>query len=181
MSRQPFGQPSAATRAADLARFACPNPECALVNRFAVGNLCVSGWIDQRHAVRRLYCDQCGPRFSEHHGTLLQDTKLPRVAVVRLLKCLMHGCSLEAAADICDVDPRTVERLLEAAGRRAEDFHRLQLGRLTQPPEVVQLDELHARVAGAAPEKRGARGPGGGPRRDRIAAWGAPGSLSPWP
>jgi hypothetical protein len=101
--------------------------------------------------------------------------------VVRLIKCLTHGCSIEAAADICDVDPRTVERLLEVAGRRAEDFHRLQLDRLAQPPEAVQLDELHARVAAAAVKKGGAGGPGRGHRRGRIAAWVAPGSMSRWP
>src|SRR5437773_8099482 len=109
MSRQPTGPSHAGNTAAALARFACPNPDCAQFNRFAAGNLRVSGWIDQGHEVRRLYCDRCGQRFSEHHGTLVEDAKLPRVAVVRIIKCLMHGCSIEAAADICDVDPRTVE------------------------------------------------------------------------
>jgi transposase-like protein len=164
---------------AALARFACPNADCALFNRFAAGNLRVSGWIDQGHTVRRLYCDHCGQRFSEHQGTLLQDTKLPAVAVVRILKCLMHGCSLEAAADICDIDPRTVERLLETAGRRAEDFHRGHLDRFVHSPEAVELDELHARVA--AVKKGGAGGPGAGPRGGRIAAWVAPGSMPRWP
>src|SRR5437773_603737 len=105
MSRQPRCPPSAATMAASLARFACPNPDCACFNRFAAGNLHVAEAIGKHHDVRRLYCTHCGQRFSEHHGTLLQDTKLPLVAVVRIIKCLTHGCSIEAAADICDVDP----------------------------------------------------------------------------
>lgn len=140
-----------------LARFACPNADCALFNRFDAGNLHVVESFGEAHPVRRLYCDHCGQRFSERQGTLLQYTKLPEVAVVRVLKCLVHGCSVTAAADICDVDERTVERILECAGRRAADFHRLQLARLDHSPPAVQLDELHARVASEATKKRGGR------------------------
>ena len=50
------------------------------------------------------------------------------------------------------MDARTVQRLLERAGKRAEDFHRLQLEKLAKPPDAVQLDELHGRVV-AGPKK----------------------------
>jgi len=179
MARQPPDPPSAPAAAAPLARFACPNPDCPGFNRFAAGNLHVAEAIGKLHDVRRLYCTHCGQRFSEHQGTLLQDTKLPLVAVVRILKCLTHGCSIEAAADICEVDPRTIERFLEAAGRRAEDFHRLQLDRLGQSPPAVQLDELHARLA-APGKKGGPGGPAGAHRGGPTAARVAPGSMSPW-
>ena len=184
---QPPGGTAAAQRPLDL--FACPNPDCDLFNRFAAGNLSVCAWIGKRKHIRRLYCNHCGQRFSERRGTLLRYTKLPEPAVVRLLKCLGHGCSVEAAADICDVDPRTVERLLEAAGRRAEDFHRLQLDRLERPPEAVQLDELHARVnqpppaardAGAAGGKKGGAAPKRAGRLGRAAAWVVSGCMRPW-
>jgi transposase-like protein len=180
MIRQPTGPPTLTNQAETLDRFACPNPDCPRCNSFAAGNLRVVEAMGKHHHVRRLYCATCGQRFSEYQGTLLEYTKLPAVAVVRLLKCLMHGCSIEAAADICDVEPRTVERLLEAAGRRAEDFHRLQLDHLVSSPKAVQLDELHARVA-AAVKKRGAGGPSGGQRRGRIGVRDAPGYISPWP
>jgi hypothetical protein len=91
---------------------------------------------------------------------LLESSKLPIAVVVRVLKCLVHGCSIAAAADICEVRPQTVERLLGRAGRRAEDFHRLYLDRLPRPPQVVQFDELHARVATA--KKRGGDPAGSG-------------------
>ncbi len=179
MARQRPSPLRAALRPDPLARFACPNPECPRFNHFAAGNLHVAEGMGPRREVRRLYCDLCGQRFSEHHGTLLQDSKLPLVAVVRILKCLMHGCSIEAAADICDVTPRTVERLLEVAGRRAGDFHRLYLGRLNRPPPAVQLDELHARVATAAGKKGGA-GRHGGQRRDHTGARAGTGSILLW-
>ncbi len=136
-----------------LAAFACPNEDCSDFNRFGAGNLSVCEWMGKDRQIRRLYCRSCGRRFSERQGTLLQYAKLPEKTIVQIVKCLVHGCSIEATADICEVTPRTVESFLERAGRRAEDFHRLQLEKLPQPPEVVELDELHGR---SAPAKKGA-------------------------
>lgn len=182
-SRQPN---EAASAAATLTAFACPNEDCADFSRFGAGNLSVCEWIGKDKQIRRLYCRSCGHRFSERQGTLLQYAKLPEKTIVQLVKCLVHGCSIEATADICEVMPHTVESLLEKAGRRAEDFHRLQLEKITQPLEVVELDELHGR---SAPAKKGApRGKlarlAGGLASDAARAargfmrhwWGRPGS-----
>ena len=106
---------------------------------------------------------------------MLRYSKLPEETVVRVVKCLGHGCSVAATADICEVDPRTVERFLEHAGRRAEGFHRLQLGRLAAPPEAVQLDELHGRVSPSPEERGGARGLLG-----VVAAWVGSGFTPRW-
>ncbi len=76
----------------------------------------------------------------------MQYTKLPQADVVRIVKCLSHGCSVEATADICEVDTRTVQRFLEKAGKRAADFHNLQLENLDEPLEAVQMDELHGKT-----------------------------------
>jgi transposase-like protein len=129
-----------------LAFFACPNSDCADFNKFDAGNLSVAEWMGKDKAIRRLYCKTCGTRFSERQGSLMQHTKLPQEDVVRIIKCLGHGCSVEATADICEVDTRTVQRLLEKSGKRAADFHRLQLENLDQPIEVVQMDELHGKT-----------------------------------
>lgn len=171
------------TRAKDgesLASFACPNPDCALFNRFGAGNLSVAERMGKDKAIRRLYCNHCGHRFSERQGSLLQSTKLPEATVIRIVKCLGHGCSIEATADICEVDARSVSRMLAKAGRRAEDFHRLQLERLEHPLEAVELDELHGKVCrppGA--EKRGGRGGGLAILRD-IAHWVETGFMRLW-
>jgi transposase-like protein len=180
MSRTHAAVPGSAGGELALALFACPNPDCDLFHRFGAGNLSVGERTGKGKGIRRLYCHHCGRRFSERQGSLLQDTKLPEPAVVRIVKCLGHGCSVEAAADICAVDPRTVERLLERAGRRAEDFHRLQLDHLSQQPAAVELDELHGRVAAAPAEKRGPRPPRHGGLLGRVAAWVAPGFTRRW-
>jgi len=129
-----------------LSFFACPNSDCADFNRFDSDNLSVAEWMGKDRTIRRLYCKTCSTRFSEHEGSLMQNTKLPAVDMVRIIKCLGHGCSVEATADICEVDTRTVQRLLETAGKRASDFHRLQLENLDKPLEAVQMDELHGKT-----------------------------------
>jgi transposase-like protein len=161
--------------AGSLAAFACPNPECSHFNRFDAANLSVVEWTGKNRDIRRLYCSACQRRFTERQGSLMRDTKLPEETVVRIVKCLTHGCSVEATADICEVDPRTVDRILERAGRRAEDFHHLQLDKLATPPEAVQLDELHGRVSPGSAEKGGLRN-----LLVAVVAWVGSGSTRPW-
>jgi transposase-like protein len=129
-----------------LSFFACPNSDCADFNKFNTDNLSIAEWMGKDKAIRRLYCKTCGARFSERQGSLMQYTKLPQADVVRIVKCLGHGCSVEATADICEVDTRTVQRFLEKAGKRADDFHNLQLENLDKPLEAVQMDELHGKT-----------------------------------
>ena len=126
--------------------FACPNGDCADFNRFDCSNLSAAERMGKDKAIRRLYCRTCGRRSSERQGSLMQYTKLPETDVVRIVKCLGHGCSVEATADICEVDTRTVQRLLERAGKRAADFHRLQLEDIDEPLEAVQMDELYGKT-----------------------------------
>jgi len=79
---------------------------------------------------------------------------------------------VEATADICEVDTRTVQRIVDRGGKRAEDFHRLSLERLEEPLEAVQMDELHGRVVETDGEKRGGlRG---------VVDWVARGLMPPW-
>ena len=172
--------PRRATDGESLASFACPNPDCDLFNQFGAGNLSVAERIGKSKAIRRLYCNRCGHRFSERQGSLMQYTKLPEATVIRIIKCLGHGCSIEATADICEVDPRSVSRMLAKAGRRAEDFHRLQLERLARPLEAVELDELHGKVCKPpATEKRGG---GGNPLAilRGVARWVETGFMRLW-
>ena len=159
----------------DLSHFCCQNKRCVAYGTRNGGNLTVCEYVGKNKDIRRLYCSACKRRFTERQGTLLRGTKIPEETVVRIVKCLTHGCSVEATADICDVDPRTVDRILERGGRRAEDFHRLQIERSPAPPEAVQLDELHGRVSPEPPKK------GGSPSLlGAIAAWVGSGSTRPW-
>lgn len=163
-----------------LSFFACPNSDCADFNHFDAGNLSVAEWMGKDKTIRRLYCKTCGTRFSERQGSLMQHTKLSPDDAVRIIKCLGHGCSVEGTADICEVDARTVQRLLEKAGKRAADFHNLQLENIEEPLEAVQMDELNGKTVKSKgstqstkrPQKRRKR------RRKKRAK---PGFTPPWP
>src|SRR5262245_57351250 len=109
MARKPHTQRAQRVPSdSSLARFACPNPDCADFNCFDASNLSVVELTGKKKDIRRLYCNSCGHRFSERQGTLLKYSKLPEQTVVRIVKCIGHGCSMEATADICEVDSRTV-------------------------------------------------------------------------
>ena len=136
--------PAAAPVGEDLCGFACPNPECLDFNRFGAGNLRVSerNGKDQRH--RRLVCRTCRTRFQERRGTVMEGTKIPQEKVQLIMKCLTWGNSVTATADIAQVDERTVQRIVERAGERAEVFH----DRTAQDLETAQaqFDEVHAKA-----------------------------------
>ena len=177
MPRQRQLQAERAVAQDDLSDFACPNEDCCDFNRFAAGNLSICERMGKDRRIRRLYCKTCGHRFSERQGSLLAGAKLPEETVVRIVKCLGYGCSVTATADICEVDPRTVELLLAKAGSRAEAFHQLELDRLAEPIEVVEVDELHAPLAGP---KKG-RNPMIALLADRLGDVAARGFTWPWP
>lgn len=142
------GKPMSTVRQPNpLAKFACPNEDCCRFNRFDADNLSVVEWTGKHHDIRRLYCSYCGQRFSERRGTLREYTKVPEKAVERIVKCLSHGCSIKAAANICEVDRRTVQRILRQAGPRADDFQHLQIEQHRSPLQAVELDEVHGRVS----------------------------------
>jgi len=109
-----------------LSLCACPNSDCINFNRFSADNLSVCEHMGKGKAIRRLYCNSCGHRLSERAGSLMEDTKLPQETIVRIVKCLAHGNGVEATADICEVDQRSVQRILEKAGPRTQAFHWLQ-------------------------------------------------------
>lgn len=151
-----------------LAFFACPNPDCPSFNVFGAGNLFVAEHMGKDKAIRRLYCNVCHGRFSERQGSLLEYSKLPQPTVVRIVKCFGYGLPVEATADICEVDARTVQRLLDKGGQRAQDFQHLQLEQAKGRLEAVQLDEMHGHLAGDNDDaQKGARSRR--PRRGRLA------------
>jgi transposase-like protein len=172
---------SAFTDDQSLELFACPNADCAMFNRFDAGNLSVVERMGKDKSIRRLYCDHCHKRFSERQGSLMQYTHLPQATVVRVIKCLTYGCSVEATADICEIDARSVDRLLDRGGVRAEGFHQLQLEKLEQPPEVVELDELHTKVARPPMTgKKGGANRASLPQRTSVVQWAATGFMWLW-
>ena len=158
-----------------LGSLAGPNPDCSDdFNRFAAGNPRVVEWTGKHEHIRRQYCSTCGHRFSERQGSLLEAAKL-RATVVRIVKYLGHGCSIEATADTSEVDTRSVERIPERAR------HRAGLPSPAGGEAGTATRGVPARRA-ARPGQSDPAGKGGEVQRRfglvaHVAAWVAPGSC----
>ena len=66
-------------------RFSCPNPQCVQCNRPGVGYSGHRAWTGQQQHSELLRCTVYSREFSEWVGTLMARSKLPEVAVERLL------------------------------------------------------------------------------------------------
>jgi transposase-like protein len=130
--------------AEDLSGFCCPNPECIYFGQFDAGNLRVGERNGKDKRLRRLVCCNCQTRFQEHRGTLMEGTKIPQEKVVQIMKCLTWGNSVAATADIVGVDERTVQRIVERGGERAEVHHNRTAQDLVSAQ--AQFDEVHAKA-----------------------------------
>jgi transposase-like protein len=127
----------------DLSGFCCPNPDCKHFQQFGAGNLRVCEHMGKDKRLRRLCCRTCQTRFSELRGTLLEYGHLSEEKVVQAVKCLTWGNSVEATADICGIDPRSVQRIVQRGGERADRFHRQKVREVET--SQVQMDEVCVR------------------------------------
>jgi len=77
-----------------------------------------------KYGVQRHKCQQCGKRFTEPHAhkqtPFGEDVRLSVEKVTMILHCLVEGNSVRSTARLCNVEPKTVLRLLILAGERAE-------------------------------------------------------------
>jgi len=74
----------------------------------------------------------------------MEYTKLPQEKVELIVRCLTWGNSVTATADIAGVDERTVQRVVERGGERAQVFHDRAARDLESAQ--AQLDEVHAKA-----------------------------------
>lgn len=103
--------------------------------------------------VQRYKCQQCGKRFSEPQDKPLGDVRLPDEKVRMILHCLVEGNSVRGTARLCDVEKRTVLRILRLAG---DNCQRLLEQKIREVPvDDVQLDEAWTFVAKKERRKRG--------------------------
>jgi len=89
--------------------------------------------------IQRYKCKSCGKRFSEAQEKPLGDVRLPDHKVSLILRCLVEGNSVRGTARLCDVEKRTVLRILTLAGQNCERL--LERKICNVKVEDVQIDE----------------------------------------
>ena len=100
---------------------------------------CVKAGRYGRRRVQRYLCKQCGKRYSEPQDKPLGDVRLPDEKVRMILHCLVEGNSVRGTARLCDVEKRTVLRILKLAGENCEDLLSRRVRAV--PVQDVQVDE----------------------------------------
>lgn len=89
--------------------------------------------------IQRYKCKSCGKRFSEAQEQPLGDVRLPDHKVSLILRCLVEGNSVRGTARLCDVEKRTVLRILTLAGQNCERLLERKIRNVDV--EDVQIDE----------------------------------------
>lgn len=122
----------------------CPNPACSDYQKYGQDNIVFHDRIGKDKKIARLRCITCRTRFSENKGTLFEQSRLPWEKVICIYKCLVHGNSIEATADICAVNSKSVSRIVTMAGEHHQAVHDLLVQELRM--RECQLDEFWAFV-----------------------------------
>ncbi len=109
------------------------------------GRVKSNGHFENRNrSVQRFLCvnPDCGKSFSESQP--LDGIRIDTEEACRVVEMLVEGIGIRAAARLARVNPRTVLRILEAAGERCIDFLDARMRNLQV--RDVQIDELYSFV-----------------------------------
>ncbi len=100
---------------------------------------CVKSGRYGRKLVQRYLCKQCGKRYSEPQEKPLGDVRLPDEKVALILHCIAEGNSIRGTARLCDVEKRTVLRILTLAAENCDRLMREHIRNV--PVQDVEIDQ----------------------------------------
>jgi len=119
----------------------CPNKDCHLYGLTGQGNVVGNGTYTSRgEKTRRYLCLECGKAFCDHTGTFYHDLRKDEKTIELALKMSMKGMSIEAIADVLEVQPASVKRWLARAAEQCDKVNDTMMKNV----EVsrVEMDEL---------------------------------------
>ena len=120
---------------------ACPNIDCDLYGLTNKGNVTGNGtYLSRGEKTRRYRCCECGKAFCDHTGTFYHDLRKDGKTIELALQMSMKGMSIEAIADVLEVQPASVKRWLARAAEQCDKVN----DTLMKNVEVsrVEMDEL---------------------------------------
>jgi transposase-like protein len=120
---------------------ACPNKDCKLYGLSGQDNVVGNGtYISRGEKTRRYRCHECGKAFCDHTGTFYHDLRKYENTIELALKMSMKGMSIQAIADVLEVQPASVKRWLARAAEQCDKVN----DNMMKNVEVskVEMDEL---------------------------------------
>ena len=120
---------------------ACLNKDCELYGLTDHGNVVGNGtYISRGEKTRRYICRRCGKAFCDHTDTFHYDLRKDEKTIDLALKMSMKGMSIEAIADVSEVQPASVKRWLARAAEQCDKVN----DNMMKNVEVsrIEMDEL---------------------------------------
>jgi transposase-like protein len=119
----------------------CPNKKCNLYGLTGQNNVVGNGtYVSRGNKTRRYLCRHCGKAFCDHTGTFYHDLRKDEKTIELALKMSMKGMSIEAIADVLEVQPASVKRWLARAAEQCDKVndHMLKNVEVSR----IEMDEL---------------------------------------
>jgi len=99
----------------------CPNKECKFYGISGKGNVIGNGTYQiSSKRVRKYICRECGRVFNDRTSTFFSNVRKDEFIVQLALKMAIKGVSIEAIADILEVQPATVSNWLFRAAKQCD-------------------------------------------------------------
>ncbi|MDD3316795.1 MAG: helix-turn-helix domain-containing protein, partial [Methanosarcina sp.] len=99
----------------------CPNQDCKFYGISGKGNIIGNGTYQIKNKrVRKYICRECGRVFNDRTETFFDNIRKDELTVKLALKMILKGMSIQAIADVLEVQPATVSRWLLRAAKQCE-------------------------------------------------------------
>jgi transposase-like protein len=120
---------------------ACPNEDCEYYDLTGKGNVIANGTYQIKgKRIRKYICRECGRVFCDRTNTFYYDMRKEESIVMLALKMSIKGMSIEAIADVLEIQPITVSNWISRAAEQCDNVHQEKVKDLNIPK--VEMDEL---------------------------------------
>lgn len=119
----------------------CPNKECNLYGVTGKENVIGNGTYQIKNKrVRKYICRECGRVFNDRTGTFFDNVRKDESDIKLALKMVIKGMSIQAIADVLEVQPATVSNWLFRAAKQCDIVNEDLMKDLNI--SKVEMDEL---------------------------------------
>jgi len=119
----------------------CPNEDCKFYGIPGQENIVGNGTYQTKNGrIRKYICRECGRVFNDRTNTFFYNLRKEEFIIQLALKMAMKGMSIEAVADILEIQPVTVSNWLFRAAKQCEFVNEELMKDLNV--SKVEMDEL---------------------------------------
>ena len=120
---------------------ACPNEKCQNFDLAGKGNVIANGTYQIKgKRIRKYLCRKCDRVFCDRTNTFFYDMRKEESIILLALKMSIKGMSIEAIADVLEVQPITVSKWISRAAKQCDNIHQEKMKDLNIAK--VEMDEL---------------------------------------